>query len=88
MSELSKIVKEEIKNALNDKNSAMFVADGKLYSLEVHDSSPSYGKSNNLAKEIEEYPELKESLQRFLDNPAMKRYTAQELKEARHVKRR
>jgi hypothetical protein len=84
MSALSKNVKEELANALNDKNSAMFVADGKLFSLEVHDTPSVDEKPNNLADEIEEYPELKESLQRFLDNPDMKRYTAEELKESRH----
>ncbi|RYL93434.1 hypothetical protein EWI07_07445 [Sporolactobacillus sp. THM7-4] len=54
--------------------------DGKLISLEVHDTPFMDEKPNNLAQEIEEYPELKESLQRFLDNPDMKRYTAEELK--------
>ena len=68
-------------NALDDKNSAMFVDDGKLFYLEVHDTS-------SLEEKIEEYPELKESLQRYLDNPDMKRYTAKKLKESRHDLRR
>lgn len=43
---------------------------------------------DNLAQEIEAYPELKESLQRFLDNPEMERYTAKELKEFRYGQRK
>ncbi|WP_144461346.1 hypothetical protein [Siminovitchia fortis] len=88
MCALSKNAKEEIANALNDKNSAMFVADGKLFSLEVHDTPSIDENSNNLAQKIEEYPELKESLQRYLNNPDMKRYTAKELKELRYDQRR
>ncbi|WP_158587457.1 hypothetical protein [Neobacillus notoginsengisoli] len=53
-----------------------------------YDSSSLYEKPNNLSEEIEEYPELKESIQRFLDNPEMKRYAARELKEARHGNRK
>lgn len=88
MGALSKNAKKELENALEDKNSAMFVVDGKLFSLEVHDTVSMDEEPDNLAKEIEEYPELKESLQRFLDDPDMKRYTARELKELRYDKRR
>ncbi|AXF56272.1 hypothetical protein [Salicibibacter kimchii] len=88
MSALSKNVKEELLNALDDKNSAMFVDDGKLFSLEVHDTPSLEENPNNLEEEIEEYPELKESLQRYLDNPDMKRYTAKELKESRYDQKR
>jgi hypothetical protein len=88
MGALSRNVKEELANAMNDKNSAMFVADGKLLSPEIHDTPSMDEKLDNLAQELEEHPELKESLQRFLDNPDMKRYTAEELKESRHGKRR
>lgn len=87
MRSLSKNVKEELVNAMNDENSAMFVVDGKLISLEAHDMPSINEEPDNLAQEIEEYPELKKSLQRFLDNPDMKRYTAEELKESRHDRR-
>lgn len=88
MRPLSKNVKEELANAMNDdQNSAMFVADGKLISLEVHDTRSMVEVPDDLAQEIQEYPELKNSLQRFLDNPDMKRYTAEELKELRHDRR-
>jgi hypothetical protein len=39
-------------------------------------------------EEIESDPELKESLQRYLENLDMKKYTAKELKEQRHGQRR
>lgn len=88
MSALSENVKKELANVLSDKNAAMFVSDGKLFSLEMHDTTSLKEEPNNLAQEIEAYPELKESLQRFFDNPNMKRYTAKELKELRHDQRR
>ena len=88
MSALSKNMKKELANALDDKNETMFVADGKLFSLEVHDTGSSDEFPSNVAEEIESYPELKESLLRFLDNPDMKRYTAKELKELRYDQRR
>ncbi|MFD2760779.1 hypothetical protein [Lentibacillus juripiscarius] len=87
MRPLSKNAKEELANAMNNQNSAMFVVDGKLISLEAHDSPSKDEDPDNLAQEIEEYPELKKSLQRFLDNPDMRRYTAEELKESRHDRR-
>ena len=43
---------------------------------------------DNLVQEIEAYPELKESLQRYYDNPDMQRFTAKELKELRHERRK
>jgi len=88
MGTLNKNVKKELANALDDKNETMFVVDGKLFSLEVHDRSSVNEEFNNLAREIEAYPELKDSLQRFLDNPDMERYTAKELKELRYGKRK
>ena len=88
MGALSDSVKKELANALDDKNAAMFVADGKLFSLEVHDTPSTNEEPDNLAQVIEAYPELKESLQRFLDNPDMERYTAKELKELRYDQRR
>jgi hypothetical protein len=87
MRPLSKNVKEELMNAMNDQNSAMFVVDGKLISLEAHDTHSMNEVPDNLAQEIEAYPELKKSLQRFIDNPNMRRYTAEELKESRHDRR-
>lgn len=87
MGALNKNVKKELANALDDKDEAMFVANGKLFSLEVHDTDLADEDIGNLEKEIESYPELKESLQRYLDNPDMKRYTANELKERRYDQR-
>lgn len=87
MSTLNKNMKRELANALDDKNEAMFVEDGKLFSLEVHEAAFNNEESDNLAREIKAYPELRESLQRFLDNPDMKRYTAKELKELRYDQR-
>lgn len=87
MGALSENMKKELVNALDDKNEAMFLADGKLLSLEVHDTTSTNEESDNFAQEIEAYPELKESLHRFLDNPGMKRYTAKELKKSRHDQR-
>ena len=84
MGALSKNVKEELANALNDKNAAMFVVEGKLFSLEVHEPPHMDEEYEDLAQQIEAYPELKESLQRYYDNPDMQRFTAKELKELRH----
>ncbi|TYR74489.1 hypothetical protein FZC79_13500 [Rossellomorea vietnamensis] len=39
------------------------------------------------SKEIEEYPDLKASLTRYLDNLEMKRYSGKELKSKRNEKR-
>ena len=88
MGSLNKNVKKELANALDDKNEAMFVVDGKLFSLEVHDTVSMNEAFDDLAKEIEAYPKLKESLHRFLANPDMERYTAKELKELRYGKRK
>lgn len=89
MSALSENVKRKLANALDDKNEAMFVADGKLVSLQVHDTGLADNSlGNNLAEKIEAYSKLKQSLQRFLDNPDMKRYILKELKEMRHHQRR
>lgn len=88
MGALNDKVKRELANALDDKNETMFVVDGKLFSLEVHDSVSVNEESGNLAQEIEASPELKESLQRYLDNPEMERYTAKELKELRYGQRK
>ncbi len=88
MGALNNNVKKELANALSDKNEGMFVVDGKLISLEVHDTDSVNEKFEYLALEIEAYRELKESLQRYLDNPDMERYTAKELKELRDEQRK
>ncbi len=88
MGSLNHHVKKELANALGDENETIFVVDGKLISLEVHDTASVIEEFDNLAEEIEAYPELKESLQRFLDNPDMERYTAKELKELRYGQRK
>lgn len=87
MDELREDLKKELADVLVDKSTAMFVVDGKLFSLEVHDTPLSDEETNDLAQEIDLYPELRDSLQRFLDNPGMKSYTAKELKELRHENR-
>ncbi len=66
----------------------MVVVDEKLNSLEVHDTDSVNERFNNLALEIEVYPQLKELLQRYLDNPDMERYTVKELKELRDEQRK
>lgn len=88
MGALNNSVKKELANALSDKNERMFVIDGKLISLEVHDTDSVNENFDNLALEIEAYPELKESLQRYLDNSDKERYTAKELKELRDEQRK
>lgn len=80
---LSKDAQKELANALDNKDEAMFVPNGKLFSLEVHNTNSTDESLSNLEEEIESYPELKDSLQHFLDNPDMKRYTAKELKDRR-----
>ncbi|GAA0319137.1 hypothetical protein GCM10008967_07080 [Bacillus carboniphilus] len=78
-------------NALNGKESGVFVVDGKLISIEVENNESSDQENptpENLSREIEEYPELKESLSRYLDNPGIKRYTGSELKAKRNEKRK
>lgn len=88
MGALNNNVKKELVNALDDQDETMFVVDGKLISLEVHDPTSVNEEFDNLAQEIEAYPELKESFQLFLDNPDMERYTAKELKELRYGQRK
>ena len=62
MGALNHNVKKELANALGDENETMFVVDGKLISLEVHDTASVNEEFDNLAQEIEACPELKESL--------------------------
>jgi hypothetical protein len=90
MNSLSNHAKQELFEALNGKKSGAFVINGKLVSIEIEnlDENPDKNIENNLADEIEEYPELKASLERYLNNPEMKRYKNSELKEMRHARRK
>ena len=91
MNTLSDQTKHELFHALNGKQSSVFIVNGKLVSVEIEDQQIDLQKDlgfNALSQEIEEYPDLKESLSRYLDNPHMKRYTGSELKAKRHEKRK
>lgn len=91
MNTLSEHTKQELFKALNGKQSGVFVIDGKLVSIEVESndlSSQNDSAIEDLSQEIEGYPELKESLSRYLNNPGMKRYTGSELKAKRNEKRK
>jgi hypothetical protein len=85
MNPLSDQAKEELFHALGGKQSGLFVIEGKLVSVEVENFEPveEDDLELDLAQEIENYPELKASLLRYLDNPTTKGYTASELKEKR-----
>jgi hypothetical protein len=87
---LSEHAKKELVDALQGKESGVFVINGKLFSIEVENDNEEIIEdlSGNLAKEIEEYPELKASLSRCKDNPDMKRYSGSELKFKRNEKRK
>jgi hypothetical protein len=92
MNQLSNQTKEEILHALEGKKSGLFIIDGKAISVELEnfDAYAAEDEHVDLAQEIEEYPELKvkASLQRYMDNPNMKRYTASELLERPSEKRK
>lgn len=90
MNSLSELAKKELIDALQGRESGVFVINGKLFSVEVENDNEEIMEdaSDNLAKEIEEYPELKASLSRYLDNPEMKRYSGSELKSKRNEKRK
>lgn len=66
----------------------MFVVDGKLVSIEMEDVASSHEETADLAQEIEANPELKASLQRYIDHPKIKHYTVDQLKELRNERRR
>ncbi|KPH78243.1 MULTISPECIES: hypothetical protein [Bacillaceae] len=55
--------------------------------IENNDLSLQDDLGKDISQEIEEYPELKESLTRYLDNSDMKRYTGSELRQKRYEKR-
>jgi hypothetical protein len=87
---LSEHAKKELVDALQGRESGVFLINGKLFSIEVENDNDEIREnfSDNLFKEIEEYPELKASLSRYLDNPDMKRYSGSELKSKRNEKRK
>uniref|UniRef100_A0A1S2MDN8 Uncharacterized protein n=1 Tax=Anaerobacillus isosaccharinicus TaxID=1532552 RepID=A0A1S2MDN8_9BACI len=62
----------------------------KLFSSEVENEVVELRSKLNedLSKEIDEYPELKASLLRYLDNSDMKRYSGSELKSKRYGQRK
>lgn len=90
MNSLSELAKKEIMDALQGRESGVFIINGKLFSIEVESDNEEIMEDagDNLAKEIEEYPELKASLSRYQDNPEMKRYSGSELKSKRNEKRK
>ncbi|RSK28510.1 hypothetical protein EJF36_17450 [Bacillus sp. HMF5848] len=90
MNSMSEQAKQELFSALNGRESGVFVMNGKLVSVEVEGESEriDYALDSDLAQEIEEYPELKASLTRYLDNPDMKRYSGRELKSKRNEERK
>jgi len=90
MKTLSENTKQELFKALNGKQSGVFVIDGKLVSIEVENNGSTFQNDDlkDVSQEIDEYPELKESLSRYLTNPGMKRYTGSELKSRRNEQRR
>jgi hypothetical protein len=90
MDTLSSHAKQELYNALAGKQSGVFVINGKLVSIEVENTeiTEENHSGKDLAQEIEEYPELKASLSRYLNNPDMKRYTGSELKAKRSERRK
>lgn len=90
MKTLSENTKQELFKALNGKQSGVFVIDRTLVSIEVENNGSTFQNDDlkDLSQEIDEYPELKESLSRYLANPGMKRYTGSELKSRRNKQRR
>ncbi|MDG5786013.1 hypothetical protein QA612_00825 [Evansella sp. AB-P1] len=90
MNSLSEHAKKELYNALQGKESGAVVINGKLFSIEVEneDTVVNNEEIDRLSKEIDEYPELKASLSRYLDTPEMKRYSGSELKSRRNEKRK
>lgn len=87
---MSEKAKQELFSALNGRESGVFVLNGKLVSVEVEGDSEriDHDLVSDLAQEIEEYPDLKASLTRYLDNSDMKRYSGKELKSKRNEKRK
>lgn len=91
MDTLSELAKRGLYNALNGRQSGVFVVDGKLVSIEVENNDTVLSgdsQQDDLSQEIEEYPELKNSLSRYLNNPEMARYSKSELRSKRYEKRK
>lgn len=90
MNSLSEHAKKELIDALQGRESGVFIINGKLISIEVENDNKEICKvfNDDLSNEIEEYPELKASLSRYLDNPDIKRYSGSELKSKRIAKRK
>ena len=90
MNSLSEHAKKELYNAMQGKESGAVVINGKLFSIEVENEELVVNNdvTDELSKEIDEYPELKASLSRYLDTPEMKRYSGSELKTRRNGKRK
>jgi hypothetical protein len=92
LSNFSDQTKEELLHVLNGNSTHTFVLDGKLFSIQVENFGTTEELINNqnidIEREVEEYPELKASLQRYQDDPNMKIYTANELKEKRIANRK
>jgi hypothetical protein len=92
LSNFSDQTKEELLHVLNGNSTHTFVLDGKLFSIQVENFGTTeesiIDQNIDIEQEIEEYPELKASLQRYKDNPDMKKYTADELKEKRIANRK
>lgn len=55
MSALNNNMKIELANALDDKNETMFVLDGKLVSLEVHDTTSVNEESDCISCSVQSY---------------------------------
>lgn len=55
MSALNNNMKIELANALDDKNETMFVLDGKLFSLEVHDTTSVNEESDCISCSVQSY---------------------------------
>jgi hypothetical protein len=92
LSNFSDQTKEELLHFLNGNSTHAFVLDGKLFSIQVENfgttEESTIDPNIDIEREIEEYPELKASLQRYVDEPNMKKYTANELKEKRIANRK
>ncbi|MFD1037253.1 hypothetical protein ACFQ3N_02285 [Virgibacillus byunsanensis] len=87
MSFFSKDVENELLEALDRKDEVMFIVNGKLISIEAENKPLKSKKAESLANQIEKNPELKASLNRYIKNPNMQKYTKDELKGIRHARR-
>lgn len=90
MDSLSEHAKKELFDALQGKESGAVVINGKLFSIEVknEDTAINHDIADTLSKEIDEHPELKASLTRYVNTPEMKKYSGSGLKTRRNDKRK